>query len=94
MGVPMITQRGTRASGRMAATVLEAIGLGDMVAETPAQYVALAAGWAGDRARLARLRGSLREHVRRSPLCDGPGFTRGLEATYRDLWRRWCRQPP
>jgi Flp pilus assembly protein TadD len=23
---------------------------------------------------------------------DGDAFTRGLEATYRELWRRWCRR--
>jgi predicted O-linked N-acetylglucosamine transferase (SPINDLY family) len=37
------------------------------------------------------MRGQLREQVKASPLCDGPRFTRGLEATYRELWRRWCR---
>jgi hypothetical protein len=28
-----------------------------------------------------------------SPLRDEVGFTRMLERTYRDLWRRWCAGP-
>ena len=42
---------------------------------------------------LAPLRGTLRERLEASPLCDGPGFTRGLEAAYRDMWRGWCERP-
>jgi protein O-GlcNAc transferase len=93
MGVPMLTTRGSRSSGRLSASVLGAVGLGELVAETPAQLVSLAARLAGDPAGLARLRAGLRARVRRSPLCDGPAFTARLEAAYRDLWRRWCRTP-
>jgi predicted O-linked N-acetylglucosamine transferase (SPINDLY family) len=90
MGVPMLTQRGSRAAGRQSASVLEAVGLRELVAESADELVALAASWAEAPARLAALRGSLRERVRRSPLCDAPTFTRGLEDAYRALWRRWC----
>jgi predicted O-linked N-acetylglucosamine transferase (SPINDLY family) len=90
MGVPMLTQRGTRAAGRLSASVLEAVGLRELVAESADDFVALATAWAGAPERIASLRGRLREQVRRSSLCDGPAFTRGLEDAYRDLWRRWC----
>ncbi|HVU49127.1 MAG TPA: tetratricopeptide repeat protein [Polyangia bacterium] len=90
MGVPMLTQRGSRAAGRQSASVLEAVGLRELVAESADELVRLAAAWAGAPARLAECRGRLREQVRRSPLCDGPAFTRGLEGVYRALWRRWC----
>ncbi len=90
MGVPMLTERGARAAGRQSASVLEIVGLRELVAETPDAFVALAASLADAPERLAALRGRLREQVRRSPLCDGAAFTRGLEAAYRELWRRWC----
>jgi hypothetical protein len=48
------------------------------------------APWGAEAGRLADPRAGLRERLRASPLCDGRGFTGGLEATYRTLWRRWC----
>lgn len=27
----------------------------------------------------------------RSPVCDGPNFTLGLESAYRNMWRRYCK---
>jgi predicted O-linked N-acetylglucosamine transferase (SPINDLY family) len=90
MGVPLLTLRGTHHAGRMAASVLSAIGLTEWIADRPEDYLAKAQAWAGDRPALARLRGRLRERVRHSPLCDGRTYTRGLESAYRAMWRRWC----
>jgi predicted O-linked N-acetylglucosamine transferase (SPINDLY family) len=87
-GVPVLTLRGERHAGRMVASVLQCVGLGDLVADTPEEFVAKATGLASDTGRLAALREGVRERVRRSALCDEAGFTRGLEAAYRDLWRR------
>jgi predicted O-linked N-acetylglucosamine transferase (SPINDLY family) len=72
------------------ASVLAQVGLADLVASTPEEYVAKAAALAGDGGRLASLRFGLRERMRRSALCDGAAFTRGLEAAYRALWHRWA----
>ena len=90
MGVPMLTERGKSAAGRQSASILEAVGLRELVAETPDDFVARAASWAAAPERLASLRGQLRERVRRSALSDGAAFTSRLEAVYRELWRRWC----
>jgi predicted O-linked N-acetylglucosamine transferase (SPINDLY family) len=90
MGVPVVTLRGDRYAGRMTASVLTAVGLGDWVAETADGYVRIALQLAADEGLRARLRTDLRPKLLGSPLCDGPGFARGLEEVYRDLWRRWC----
>lgn len=92
MGVPMITQRGTRHAGRMSASILTAVGAGDLIAETPQQFVNIATELATDPSKLKHLRHSLREQMRGSPLCDPKSFTRKLEAAYRDIWRRWCKE--
>lgn len=34
---------------------------------------------------------TLRELMLKSPVCNGAKFARGLESTYRDMWRRYCR---
>ena len=94
MGVPLVTLSGTNHAGRMAASVLSRLGLTDLVAATPEEYRQAAVRLAGDRGRLARLRGGLREQMRGSALCDGQRFARGLEEAYRAMWRRWCTREP
>lgn len=90
MGVPVVTLRGKRHAGRMVASALTALGRPEWIAETLDDYVALAAELADDLDALAATRSTLREQMADSPLCDGPTFTRELEAAYRELWRRWC----
>jgi predicted O-linked N-acetylglucosamine transferase (SPINDLY family) len=93
MGVPVITLRGNRAATRMTASVLTHLGLQEWVAEDPDDYRRIATNLAADTACLTELRRTLRGRLRASRLCDGAAFTRGLEATYRTLWRRWCASP-
>jgi predicted O-linked N-acetylglucosamine transferase (SPINDLY family) len=90
MGVPVLTLRGSRHAGRMAASVLTSLGLTDWIADTPESFIELGVRQASNFAGLARLRSELRPAMRSSALCDGKAFARNLEATYRSLWRRWC----
>jgi predicted O-linked N-acetylglucosamine transferase (SPINDLY family)/GT2 family glycosyltransferase len=90
MGVPVVTLRGGRHAGRMTASVLTCLGLTELIADAPEGYLRLAAALAADEARRGGWRAGLREAMRASALCDGAAFTRGVEKTYRELWRRWC----
>jgi predicted O-linked N-acetylglucosamine transferase (SPINDLY family) len=92
-GVPVVALRGTRHAARMVASVLTGLGLADLIAASPEEYLRLARALARDETRRAELRQTLRERMLASPLCDGVTFTRGLEDTYRHLWRRWCQRP-
>jgi predicted O-linked N-acetylglucosamine transferase (SPINDLY family) len=74
----------------MVASVLETLGLGEWIADTPEDYHRLAVDRASDPAGLAELRARLRHRMIGSPLCDGVAFTRGLETAYRAMWQRWC----
>ena len=53
-------------------------------------YVEIARKLTEDKSKLSKLRPALREAVISSPLCQGPGYTRTIEAAYRDMWHRWC----
>jgi protein O-GlcNAc transferase len=92
MGVPVLTLGGERSAGRSSASILGALGLDEWVAATPDDYVRLALARAGDGARLAELRTTLRARLRDSPLMDEAGFARDMEAAYRAMWRTWCAQ--
>jgi predicted O-linked N-acetylglucosamine transferase (SPINDLY family) len=93
MGVPVVTLRGDRHAGRVGASLLTQVGLSDLIADSVETYIETAAALAGDPARLADLRQSLRPRMAASPLCDGPAFARKVEAAYRTMWQRWCAAP-
>jgi predicted O-linked N-acetylglucosamine transferase (SPINDLY family) len=84
MGVPVVSRVGTVHMSRVGASLLDCIGLGELAARSDAAYVATAVALAHDGPRRARLRAGLRERLRASPLLDHAGFTRRLEARYRE----------
>jgi protein O-GlcNAc transferase len=90
MGVPVVSLVGDTATSRGGASLLQAVGLGELVAQTPDQYIDIASGLARDAARLAALRAGMRERMRASPLMDAQRFTRNLESAYRGMWHSWC----
>jgi protein O-GlcNAc transferase len=90
MGVPVITLRGDRAVARAGASVLSNLGLPELIASTPEQYVRLAAELAGHLPRLKELRMSLRQRLCNSPLMDARRFARDIEEAYRGMWVAWC----
>ncbi len=90
MGVPVITLAGRHHVGRVGVSLLSSAGFPEWIAESPEQYIALAAGLAADIPKLAALRAGLRARMAASPLCDGRAFARKVESVYREMWRAWC----
>jgi predicted O-linked N-acetylglucosamine transferase (SPINDLY family) len=93
MGVPVVTLVGRTVVGRAGLSQLTNLGLPELAAATPEEFVGIASALAGDLPRLGELRATLRERMRGSPLMDAPRFARGIEAAYRSLWQRWCARP-
>ena len=90
MGVPVISLRGDRHSGRVGVSLLTRVGLTELIADSGADNVAKTVGLAQDRQRLAQLRSGLRGQMQNSPLCDANGFARQMEKAYRMMWQKWC----
>lgn len=90
MGVPTVTLAGKTAHSRGGLSILTNVGLADLVATSPQQYVEIAARLAGDLPRLAELRATLRSQMQSSPLMDGKQFARDAEAAYRQMWKDWA----
>ena len=83
MGLPLLTLAGRAFCARMAASLLTAIGLPELIAEDLAGYEATAIRLARDPAELGALRGRLAGDAWARTLGDAAGFTRRLEAAYR-----------
>ncbi|MEQ9328699.1 MAG: hypothetical protein RJQ21_15570 [Rhodospirillales bacterium] len=83
MGVPTVTLAGDSIVSRYSLTYQAVAGLEGFAASTTDDYADLAVAWAGNAGGLAGIRSSLRASMAASPLCDGEGFARDLEALYR-----------
>jgi predicted O-linked N-acetylglucosamine transferase (SPINDLY family) len=87
-GVPVVTCRGGTFAGRVAASVLTALGLPELVAPALKDYEALALELARDPALLSQAKRKLVSNRATHPLFDTERFTRHLEAAYRIMWQR------
>ena len=90
MGVPMVTLRGHPPAGNNSAAILTFTGLAELIAETPADYVDLAARLAADPDGLTERRRRQRPQLAAAPILDARAYARSVETAYRNLWRRWC----
>jgi predicted O-linked N-acetylglucosamine transferase (SPINDLY family) len=90
MGVPVVTLVGNTVVGRAGLCQATLLGLPELIADDPDQFVKNVVALARDQPRLAELRQGLRDRLQRSALMDAPKFTRALEALYREAFRRWC----
>jgi len=92
MGVPVVSLAGERSVSRAGLSILNNLGLPELVALSEEDYVKIAAELAGDLPRLAELRRELRSRMEASVLMDAPRFARRIEAAYRSMWRCWCAE--
>jgi len=91
MGVPVVTLRRPRQPGRVSAALLDGLGLGELVADDEAAYLAKALSVAENAEQWRRRRPEIRDRLFQSPLCDGRRWARQMERLYRAVWRRYCR---
>lgn len=81
-GLPLVTCSGETFASRVAASLLNAVGLPQLVTHSLAAYEECAFALAADAAKLAKLRETLATNRLRHPLFDTERFTRHLEAGY------------
>ncbi|HWU54810.1 MAG TPA: tetratricopeptide repeat protein [Rhizomicrobium sp.] len=82
-GLPVLTCKGDAFAGRVAASLLEAVGLPELISETLPDYEARALELARDSTKLAGLRQKLERNLSGAPLFDGDGFRRSIEDAFR-----------
>jgi predicted O-linked N-acetylglucosamine transferase (SPINDLY family) len=87
-GLPVLTLPGKSFAARVGASLLTAIGLPELIAETRATYEATAIALARDAPRLGSLRERLAANRLREPLFDSRRLTRHLEAAYAAMFER------
>jgi predicted O-linked N-acetylglucosamine transferase (SPINDLY family) len=85
-GLPVLTCIGDTFAGRVAASLLNGVGLPELVTNGLDEYEALALRLARDRPLLESIRRKLEQNRLSSPLFDTDRFRRHIEAAYATMW--------
>ncbi len=88
-GLPLLTLMGESFPGRVAASLLTAIDLPELITTTQADYEARAIEFAKDPQKMRAIRRKLADNFSNSPLFDTPLFTRNLESAYAMMYARY-----
>ena len=87
-GLPVLTCTGNTFAGRVAASLLSAVGLPELIADSLPVYESLAMKLAHDPAALSALKTRLAATRDSATLFDTGRFTRHLESAYVMMWER------
>jgi predicted O-linked N-acetylglucosamine transferase (SPINDLY family) len=89
MGLPLVTRIGDTFAGRVAASLLTAMGVPELVTSSVEAYEALAIELAGNPERRAAIKRKLAANRQTAPLFDTTRYTRHVEAAYVAMYERW-----
>jgi predicted O-linked N-acetylglucosamine transferase (SPINDLY family) len=94
-GCPVLSLPGQTFASRVSASLLTALGLDELVAKSPEDYVRKAVHLAQHPAELKAIKDRLAAARTSSPLFDGIRFARDIEKAYRIMMQRhWAGEPP
>ena len=89
MGVPTLTLSGNVHASRVGESILSRVGLDSFVSHSKQDYIKLAKLKSESLDELRGLRGSLRDSMINSPLCDQQGFAKQMESAYQYMWEKY-----
>ncbi|MBL8745890.1 MAG: tetratricopeptide repeat protein [Phycisphaerae bacterium] len=90
MGIPVVSLEGSVHAARVGSSLLHAVGLPELIARSEDAFVKIASELAGNPARIASIRASLRDRQAKGTLGDEAGFAARFGDTLRHLWRNYC----
>jgi predicted O-linked N-acetylglucosamine transferase (SPINDLY family) len=93
-GLPVLTLAGEAFASRVGASLLQSVGLPELIASTRLEYETAAIELASDSARLEGLKQKLAQNRLTGPLFDTASFTRYLELAYRRIYDRYQADLP
>jgi protein O-GlcNAc transferase len=88
-GLPLLTCMGESFASRVAASLLNAIGLPELVTESLVEYEALAITLATTPVKLKTLKDKLERNRLTTPLFDTELFTKHIEEAYTQIYERY-----
>lgn len=90
-GLPIVTRSSEAMMSRVAASLLHAVGLPELVTTSEAEYEALALALATHPEMLGAVRKKLVENIDSTPLFDSEAYTRAMEQAFLQMTQRYRR---
>ncbi len=90
-GVPVLTLEGGSYVSKMTASMLYAVGFGELVTRNLDEYRTTAISLGEDRTRLRRLSAKLRRDRISGRFFDTQRFVRNIEKAYQEMWERYLK---
>jgi hypothetical protein len=89
VGLPVLTLSGESFASRVAASLLSAVDLSELIVQTVADYELMAITLANQPQKIDTIRQKLLTMRQIAPLFDTPNFTRDLESSYIKIYERY-----
>jgi predicted O-linked N-acetylglucosamine transferase (SPINDLY family) len=93
-GLPVLTCMGESFASRVAASLLNAIELPELITDTQQEYEALAIELAKDSDKLKGIRDKLERNRLTTPLFDTNLFTKHIEMAYKEIFNQYRKDMP
>ncbi|MBT8573499.1 tetratricopeptide repeat protein [Polynucleobacter paneuropaeus] len=87
-GLPVLTRMGSSMASRMAASLLNTLGLSELITESAEAYEAVAIELGNNPEQIDQIREKLEKSKISSQLFNTPLFTRNLEKVFRQIYKR------
>jgi len=93
-GLPVVTCVGSSFAARVAGSLLNAVGLAELITDNLEDYEALALKLVRDKNLLAAIKAKLAQNRETFPLFDTDRFRQHIESAYETMWERYQRGEP
>ena len=89
-GLPVLTRKGKSLTSRAASSVLNAIGLNELITNTEKEYEKLASELAKNPKHLKEIKNKLKKNRLTKPLFDTKLYAKNIESAYTKIYERYC----
>ena len=93
MGVPIVSFFGVNHASRVGLSLLSHIGLQQLAAGSPEEFVNKAVALANEEELRTELRSTMRQRLSNSPILNAEHFARKFEAAMSAIWNVYCENP-
>ena len=94
VGLPIVTKMGKQFSARVCASLLNAVGLPELVVNTKEEYEKLILDLASDNEKLKKIKSKLLSNKDKSPLFDSETYTKNFEQALKEVFELYLKNKP